>query len=285
MLDNLPSQTSALVSFARAVSISKQRAVPEASTLMPKYFAMIAGDAPVSNARRTLLRAASLGLIDHVALRQAIIDTWIERTADFDQVVILGAGLDERAWRLPHLAGKTVFEIDHPATQAYKRRKADRLPKPLANIRFVDVDFERQLFAEELIHHGFDPSASSLILWEGVTMYLHREVVLETFRTIASLGTGPRRLITSYMVKNSLPFGALGRVVITNVFKYGGESLRASFEPAELHDLLKSMGYDVVDDSDQDDWCRLHGFENARPWKTFDGERVVVCDFPSKSRT
>src|SRR5690606_11278337 len=89
-----------------------------------------------------------------------------------EQCVILGAGLDARAYRLPALTGKKVYEVDHPATQRFKRSRSKRLPSPMAELVYVSVDFGREAIDDRLLQAGFDPSVPTLFVWEGVTMYL-----------------------------------------------------------------------------------------------------------------
>ena len=102
------------------------------------------------------------------------------------QYLVLGAGLDTFAYRNPHAALK-VFEVDHPATQAWKREKlaVAKIEIP-ANLTFVAVDFEQQSLASELKAAGFDLTQPTVIAWLGVVPYL----TLEAFRaTLALVGT------------------------------------------------------------------------------------------------
>src|SRR5271168_1087136 len=91
------------------------------------------------------------------------------------QYVVLGAGLDTFAYRNPH-AGLRVFEVDHPATQAWKREQlqAGEIAIP-ASLTFVPIDFERQTLAAGLDQAGFDTRAAAFFSWLGVTPYLTRE--------------------------------------------------------------------------------------------------------------
>jgi methyltransferase (TIGR00027 family) len=104
-----------------------------------------------------------------------------------EQVLILGAGFDSRAYRLAQLRDVAVFEVDHPATQAAKRRillhGSGRLP---AKIRFVPVEFGADDPAAELAGRGFVSGVPTLVLWEGVTNYLDSASVEATFRFLAS---------------------------------------------------------------------------------------------------
>lgn len=103
----------------------------------------------------------------------------------FDQVVVLGAGLDTRAARLAK-PGLAFFEIDHPSTQADKRRRLAALTGyPAAAATKVACDFEVDDFFARLTSAGFDPSRPAVILWEGVTPYLPEIAIRKTLRRVA----------------------------------------------------------------------------------------------------
>jgi len=104
----------------------------------------------------------------------------------FPQVVILGAGLDTRAARLAH-PGVRFFEVDHPATQAYKIERTAALPGyPKDAATYVSCDFEQEDFLDRLTASGFGIDAPALFIWEGVTYYLAEPAVRATLRRIAS---------------------------------------------------------------------------------------------------
>jgi len=108
------------------------------------------------------------------------------------QAVILGAGLDSRARRLPPMRQVTVFEVDHPAMQAAKRRVVQRgAAERAGHVRFVPVVFGTDDPAGKLTESGFVPGEPTLVLWEGVTNYLAPEAVDATFRFLtAAVGPG-----------------------------------------------------------------------------------------------
>jgi methyltransferase (TIGR00027 family) len=104
------------------------------------------------------------------------------------QYVVLGAGLDTFAYRRRDVAEKlTVFEVDYPATQAWKRERLVEagIAEP-ANLRFVPVDFNQQTIGECLAAAGFRRDAPAFFSWLGVTYYLPRESVTDTFRFIGT---------------------------------------------------------------------------------------------------
>src|SRR5262249_31710497 len=104
------------------------------------------------------------------------------------QVVVLGAGLDTFAYRNPFHDRVRVFEVDHPATQAWKRRlladAAISIPDSLA---FAPVDFERATLSDGLAAAGFDHALQSFFMWLGVVPYLSQQAVWSTLSFIATL--------------------------------------------------------------------------------------------------
>jgi methyltransferase (TIGR00027 family) len=103
----------------------------------------------------------------------------------FDQVVVLGAGLDTRAARLAK-AGVAFFEVDHPSTQADKRRRlAALVGYPEGAARQMACDFEVDDFLARLASAGFDAARPAVIVWEGVTPYLPEVAIRATLRRVA----------------------------------------------------------------------------------------------------
>lgn len=121
------------------------------------------------------------------AVRTAYLDAQVRRWTDdgMPQVVLLGAGLDTRAVRLAR-AGVRFFEVDQPATQAYKRERVAALPGyPAGAATYVSCDFESDDFVERLAAAGFDRARPALVLWEGVTPYLTDGAIRATLRRVA----------------------------------------------------------------------------------------------------
>jgi methyltransferase (TIGR00027 family) len=107
------------------------------------------------------------------------------------QLVILGAGLDTYAYRGALHSGLRVFEVDHPATQAWKRRRLSEAAIPLPDsLIFAPIDFEHQTLTGGLEAAGFDPARQTFFTWLGVVPYLTKEAVWSTLGFIASLPNG-----------------------------------------------------------------------------------------------
>ncbi|HYL29284.1 MAG TPA: class I SAM-dependent methyltransferase, partial [Gemmatimonadales bacterium] len=106
--------------------------------------------------------------------------------------VVLGAGLDTFAYRNPHRgAGLRVFEVDHPATQNWKRALLDRAGIAVPpEVTFVPVDFERDSLADRLREAGLDRDSPVFFAWLGVSMYLTGEAFESTVRSAAAYAAG-----------------------------------------------------------------------------------------------
>ena len=132
-----------------------------------------------------------------LALRVAYLDRLVGLAVDrlgIRQVVILGAGYDTRAARLPR-AGVRFFEVDHPATQAAKRTRLAALPGyPVDATAYVACDFERHDPVDRLRAADFRVSEPALVIWEGVVPYLTEPAVRATASRIAT-GLEPRSLL------------------------------------------------------------------------------------------
>ncbi|MBS1119738.1 MAG: O-Methyltransferase involved in polyketide biosynthesis [Deltaproteobacteria bacterium] len=132
-----------------------------------------------------------------LGLRVAYLDRLVGLAVDslsVRQVVILGAGYDTRAARLPR-AGVRYFEVDHPATQAAKRDQLARLAGyPVDAATYVACNFEREDPIERLASSGFSTTEPAIVVWEGVVPYLTEAAVRATATRLAT-GLDPRSLV------------------------------------------------------------------------------------------
>jgi methyltransferase (TIGR00027 family) len=167
------------------------------------------------------------------------------------QFVILGAGFDTRAYRLPNDTRVRVFEVDTPRTQLVKRETLKKAGIDSGGVTFVPADFEKDDWLACLAAAGFDPGERTLFLWEGVTMYLDRAAVEETLRKIAS--TAPGSVVAfDYFTTEALESRALywryGRAATNaagETLKFGVDSTPPSRE--RLAELLRSCGLTLSD--------------------------------------
>jgi methyltransferase (TIGR00027 family) len=167
-----------------------------------------------------------------------------------DQYVVLGAGLDTFAYRNPH-AGLRVFEVDHPATQAWKRERlaAMDIAQP-AWLTFVGVDFERESFAERLAESGFDASRRTFAFWLGVSMYLTAATVDATLAAVAAW-PGGGEIVFDYAEpppEDMSEQARAARDALRARVAAVGEPFRSALEPEPLHARLGELGYADIED-------------------------------------
>jgi methyltransferase (TIGR00027 family) len=188
------------------------------------------------------------------------------------QYVVLGAGLDSFAFRSPWGEQVRVFEVDHAATQEWKRERlaAAGLRGP-GHLTFVAVDFEHHSLAGPLIEAGFDPCQPAFFSWLGVTMYLTLEAIGQTLAVIGDFAAGTE-IIMEYMVPENLRDGAGQEYVelVSPAAAQHGEPWLTFLSPQQVSGLLHEHGFDVIEHARQRDtidpalWQRddaLHPFE------------------------
>ena len=190
------------------------------------------------------------GVRPTVIARTHLIDATIGDIVDTTpQVVILGAGLDTRAWRLPDLHGMLVFEVDHPDTQRRKQALLRRRHLDGARVRFIPTDFNLGRLATAMADAGYDRTLPTLFLWEGTTNYLTAEAVDATLRWCARAAAGSQLLFT-YINKDVLidPGRYVGADQVFSTLRSAGEPMTFGLAPADLADYLAERGLHLVSD-------------------------------------
>jgi len=168
------------------------------------------------------------------------------------QVVVLGAGLDTYAYRTALVESLHVFEVDHPATQTWKRQRLSEAGIPVpSTLTFAPVDFERETLADGLAAVGFDPAQQTFFTWLGVVPYLTEQVVLVTLGFIANL-PGRAHVVFDYGNPPAWDPGedeyAAGREQLAARVAFLGEPFKSAFETKALHDKLAALGFREVED-------------------------------------
>lgn len=167
------------------------------------------------------------------------------------QYVILGAGLDSFAYRRGDLLRRLrVFEVDHPASQAWKRRRLAELGiQPPAGLVFAPVDFERQTLQDGLARAGFNPGQLAVVSWVGVTMYLTLDAIHATLATLAGCRRGSRVVLTYNQPPDALT-GSTAQIAATfaAIAADMGEPFLSRFLPTEIAELLQQHGFGQITD-------------------------------------
>lgn len=173
------------------------------------------------------------------------------------QYVVLGAGLDTFGARaaLPECSihpELRIFEVDHPATQAWKRACLEQNGIHVPDtVTFVPVDFEHEDLMTRLVASGFDAGAPAFCSWLGVVPYLTRDAAVGTLRALGSLPVGSGVAFDYAVARESLtPTQKAAFDWLAERVARAGEPFRLGFEPAELRQLLRECGFAHVEDLD-----------------------------------
>jgi methyltransferase (TIGR00027 family) len=265
MRERLPSQTAAQVAVLRALADRGYTHVegfadPVARHLLSGFWSGLLRVAERGFERlQPEMRDRIIDELDVVARRVRVIDDELERRVaeGVRQVVILGAGLDTRALRMTALAQADVFEVDHPASQEFKKRKASTLPVAAKSLRFVRNNFERDELAPALSAAGFEPAQQSVWVCEGVVMYLTDAALAETLRAVAALSARGSTLLLQY----HLPRGARRLMAWNRLITRGvGEPQIGLRTREQMSDAVERAGFGVLRDLQVDERhpnCRL----------------------------
>lgn len=168
----------------------------------------------------------------------------------YRQYVILGAGLDSFAWRRADLIGwLRLFEVDHPASQAWKLGRIAELDLPVRDGHvFAPVDFETTPLWEGLTRAGLDWSQPAFFSWLGVIIYLTPEAITATLNTVSGCGTGSE-IVLSYDAPDAFLDDTAREMVQIEARQVAatGEPYTTRMSPAQAETLIESAGLEVVE--------------------------------------
>jgi methyltransferase (TIGR00027 family) len=196
------------------------------------------------------------GLRLFIAMRSRFAEDSARRAIDrgVRQILVLGAGLDTFAYRLEQSHDLRVFELDHPATQAEKRRRLTeaQIAEP-AHVAYVAHDFEGGSMTASLEEAGFDPARRTFVLWLGVTPYLTEEAL---FATLSELGRlpGGAEVVFDYANPPERVTDAIARArheQMAERVAASGEPFRCYLDSSELHARARKLGFSEIEDLDR----------------------------------
>jgi methyltransferase (TIGR00027 family) len=202
-------------------------------------------------------------------VRTRLIDDLVRESirAGAQQLVLLGAGMDSRAYRLEETHSIQAFEVDHPATQRAKRERLKRRVKlPMENLHFVEVDFERDDVEWKLKEAGFYEKAPAVVLWEGVVSYLSEPAVHANLFVLGHLLAPQSRLIVTYVhqgaLDGSIMFRGSGRW--KSWVRRSGEPFTFGFDPTLLSEMLAQYGFLLESDVSTAEAARQYCIDSGR---------------------
>lgn len=168
-----------------------------------------------------------------------------------EQYVLVGAGLDSFVLRqgtqYPNL---TVFEVDHPDTQAAKQAKLKQLGKTPDNVEFVGINFEKESISDALARSIYQQESAGFFSWLGTTHYLEPQITLNTLNSIARFASSGSEVVLDYSIPYQQLEGLewLGTIGVSQFTRLLQEPLIGQFNPSELHQAVKQMGFEVIED-------------------------------------
>ena len=258
-----PSQTASLVATLRALGADGYTSVPGyvdpiSKDLLSGFWAWVYRCGRLQLAISPgPLRALLQAQVDLVPIRVTAIDqALIQAGVGVAQVVILGAGLDTRAYRLDALARATVYEVDHPNTQRYKAAQTEGLPVRARRLVRVPVDFERDRLDAQLAQAGHDPHQPTVWVWEGVSMYLEDPALMATLQQVHARSAPGSTLILHYHEPGAATSNRLWARTLLWIW---GEHQVGERSRAAVAALLERAGFDVGEDTDTAEQARRLG--------------------------
>jgi methyltransferase (TIGR00027 family) len=203
------------------------------------------------------------GVMGFIAARCRYIDDYLLACLGegIQQVVILGAGLDSRAYRLPQLQGRVrVFEVDQPATQENKKQQLQRILGALpVHVTFVPIDFDVETL-DKLSSLGYSSLFKTLFMWEGVVHYLTAAAVDQTLAWVLRNSGAGSAIIFDYLYTEALT-GDHQRAEVRRARRSGrwsGEVPAFGVPEGQATEFLQSRGYTQVVNVTADDLKRLY---------------------------
>jgi len=198
------------------------------------------------------------GVNGYLMARERYIDEALQNFLNegLRQLVILGAGYDSRPYRFDLPGRVRTFEVDHPATQADKLEKVQKIfGQTPERVTYVPVDFNTQSLAECLLAAGYDPGRISLFIWQGVTMYLTPGAVEATLTFVVKNSAPGSAIVFDYVYQAALE-GVQKQSEISNMRRYRfmtGEGLTFGIPQGAAEAFLREVGFREVKDVSTDD--------------------------------
>jgi methyltransferase (TIGR00027 family) len=243
----------------------KRRLVQDdlAYAFLPRGLRAVVRTTQLSLARRLMIGATERsgpGLWANLTCRKRFIDEKLDESlAGIDAVIVLGAGLDTRAYRLARRADIPVFEVDMPVNIERKAATVERVlgGRP-PSVRLVPVDFESDDLATELAKHGHRGDSRTFFVWEGVTQYLTEDAVRATFSYLRSAAAGSR-LVFTYVQRDFIDGTNLyGSASAYRRFREKQQVWKFGLKPDEVAGFIAEYGWGLIEQAGPEYFVRRY---------------------------
>jgi methyltransferase (TIGR00027 family) len=217
-----------------------------------------------------------------VARARVIEDLVVEQAGrGITQYVLLGAGLDTFVQRRPEFAAQlTVFEIDQPGPQAWKRRRLTELGYGVANwLRLVPVDFEAdRSWWPQLIAAGFEPDLPAVVASTGVSMYLSKAANAATLHELATLARGSTVAMTFLLPPVQLEDAdRAGLRMATKGARASGTPFVSFYAPDEMLTVARAAGFKDVQHWSAAELVRRYFTDRVDELRPSSGEDFLIA--------
>jgi methyltransferase (TIGR00027 family) len=234
-----------------------------AELFLPASLRLLVGATRWGPARRLMIRGSEFtgsGLWVNMACRKHFIDDKLKGALDdIDAVVILGAGLDTRAYRLTRQARIPVFEVDQPVNIAMKAKTVRRVLGELPlSVRLVALDFEHDDLLTSLAEHGYRTDYRTFFICEGVTQYLTEDGVRRTLEGLRAAAPGSR-LVFTYVRRDFIE--GTNRYGTRTLYRNTRERHRIwqfGLEPDEVAGFIAEYGWRLVEQAGPDEFVQRY---------------------------
>jgi methyltransferase (TIGR00027 family) len=223
------------------------------------------------------------GTLGAILCRTRYIDDVLKRSLEegIEQVVILGAGFDSRAYRIAGMDQVQVFEVDLPGTRKLKQIRLEKVLGAVpGNVTLVGMDFEQQKLEDVLKAAGFQKGQKTLFIWEGVTQYLTAEVVNDTLEFVSAVSGVGSAIVFTY-VRRGIIDGTDCPEWFKGFLSFAarvGSPLKFGLEPAELEGYLAERGLKLISDVGAAEYQDRYLEPLGREMNIFDAERVAFAE-------
>lgn len=277
MMKYLASSTAERVTFVRACESRRHESErvcydPLAEELLGPKYKMYYGNRLMLQILGMKARLYRIGLFEFIVARTRYIDDCVQRciSEGVEQVVVLGAGFDSRAYRIEGLKRIKVFEVDHPATQRVKVSRIHGILGTLPeNVVYVAVNFDKESLGERLLKTHYDTQLKTLFIWEGVTYYLAAEAVDATLAFVARNSGAGSGIVFDYIAPEIVDGADLPLSVLKMMRKFTQytEPLKFGIRDAFLEEYLAARGFHLEEKVSRDQLKRayFHGMNRSRP--------------------
>jgi methyltransferase (TIGR00027 family) len=222
------------------------------------------------------------GLYGEQVLRTCYIDDAVTTALKLGirQVVILGAGIDTRPYRLSGMEQANVFEVDMPRAQKVKKARIEKVLGSLpGNIHFVPIDFNEQNLKEVLAGSGFNPSQPAVFVWEAVTQYLEGEAVEQTLSFVGECAPGSR-IVFTYVLKWIIehPERDPDAMALMKLSKMKMAPFIFGLDSETMPEYLRRFHMQVIEDSGKETYEERYLKPRGRLMDVTIGERICTAE-------